>query len=383
MLRSRTKKLIGMLSLVCFASSSVVIAATPLEKGHGALLYDAMQRSGPDSARTNVPGQWKENITAFNAGATASTQISRLYPYSGDIEMYCTGLSDDCVYSGPKPNVFVYYTPKAGHGQASVAAYREAFPKATIMPIIDGSTKSTLLKALSSSEVGKNTADLVALTVCADANVDGVFFDLEPLDISVPGQFAFYKEISHQFESASCIDENHPRGRIFGVFLSPYKISDWPALADAFGSNGYAAVSAYDVDDVMPPVPVNLRKYISSVRGMLSRMDKASKANKIPYTVVIPAASSFSEFEKFGFYDASLPPPNFKLQTDYTSYGITQLAYVKAVHKIIRARAKSAYYMGTDYWAWTQFKSPDPKKDQMLLPAIPEGEVETYLQQYG
>jgi len=383
MLRLRIKQLVGMLSLICLASSDVVIAAGALDKGHGALLYDAMQRSGPDSARTNVPGQWKENILAFNAGATASTQILRLYPYSGDIEMYCTGLNDDCIYSGPKQNVFVYYAPKAGHGQASVAAYRAAFPKATIMPIIDGSTKSTLLKALGSSEVGTRTADLVAETVCADLNVDGVFFDLEPLDIAIPGQFAFYKEISHKFSSALCIDEKHPEGRVFGVFLSPYKISDWGALADAFGSNGYAAVSAYDVGDVMPPVPVNIRRYIASVRGMLISMDKASKANKIPYTVVIPAASSFSEFEKFGFYDASLPPPNFKLQTDYTSYGITQLAYIKAVHKIIRERAKSAHYMGTDYWAWSQFKSPDPKKNQMLLPAIPEGDVVTYLQQYG
>ena len=154
------KKVVAMLGLVCFALPSVTMAM-PLKKGHGALLYDAMQASGPDSARTNVPGQWKDDILAFNAGAKKRKKISRLYPYSGDVEMYCTNPSD-CIYSGPKQNVFVYYAGKAGYGQDSVAAYRAALPKATIMPIIDGSTKSALLKALSSSNVGKNTADLVA-----------------------------------------------------------------------------------------------------------------------------------------------------------------------------------------------------------------------------
>tara|TARA_R110002126_G_scaffold17798_2_gene68851 strand:+ start:21877 stop:23025 length:1149 start_codon:yes stop_codon:yes gene_type:complete len=378
----KIKHMIGVVSMVCVASSGAVMAAVPAS-GHGALLYDVTQAGGPDSARTNNPGQWKANITAFNAGATKSSQISRLYPYSGDIEMYCTGLNDDCIYSGAKQNVFVYYTAPAGYGQDSVAAYRTAFPQATVMAIIDGNTKSSLLKALSYSSVGIQTADLVARTICADPNVDGVFFDLEPLDISSPGQFAFYKEISRQFASALCIDTNHPDGRVFGAFLSPHKISDWPALAAAFGSNGYAAVSGYDVGDVQPPVPVSMHAYTASVTGMLLTMDAESKKNKIPYTVVIPAASSFSEFNKFGFYDSSIPAPNFRLDKDYTSEGMTQIGYMKAARAIMMAQAKSPYFIGTDYWSWSQYKSPLPKQDQMLLPNIPEGEVVTYLQQYG
>jgi hypothetical protein len=377
----RKKQAVGVLGALSLVSSSALMAAVPAN-GHGALLYDATQPSGPDSTRTNSPGQWKANITAFNAGATKSTQISRLYPYSGDIEMYCTEPSE-CIYSGPKQNVFVYYTAPAGYGQDSVAAYRTAFPKTTIMPIIDGGTKSSLLKALSYSEVGIKTADLVASIICADPNVDGVFFDLEPLDISSPGQFAFYKEISRKFASAACIDANHPSGRVFGAFLSPHKISDWSALAAAFGSNGYAAVSGYDVKDVLPPVPVTIHAYTASVTGMLLTMDAESKKNKIPYTVVIPAAASFSEFNQFGFYDGSIPPPNFKLQKDYTPEGITQVGYMKAARAIMMAQVKSPYFMGTDYWSWGQYKSPEPKKNQMLMPATPEGEVVTYLQQYG
>lgn len=378
----RIKHVLGAISVVFGALSSVVMAAVP-SLGHGALLYDVTQPSGPDSTRANNPGQWKNNIKAFNAGAKKSAQILRLYPYSGDIEMYCTGLNDDCIYSGPNQNVFVYYNSPSGYGKDSVAAYRTAFPQAKIMAIIDGSTTSSLLKALSYSSVGTKTADLVADTICADPNVDGVFFDLEPLDISSPGQFAFYKEISRRFASASCVDEKHSEGREFAAFLNPHKISDWSALAAAFGDNGYAAVSGYDVGDVQPPVPVSMHAYTASVTGMLMTMDAASKENKIPYTVVIPAASSFSEFNQFGFYDGNIPPPNFKLQKDYTPDGITQVGYMKAARAIMMAQAKSPYYIGTDYWSWSQYKSPLPKKEQMLLPNIPEGEVVTYLQQYG
>ena len=357
--------------------------AAVLDKGHGALLYDAMQPAGPDSTRMNSPGQWKEDIAAFNAGATKSTKISRLYPYSGDIEMYCTGLNDDCIYSGSKKNVFVYYTSPAGYGKDSVAAYRKAFPKATIMPIIDGHTQSSLLKAINYSEIGKKTADLVARSICVDPNVDGVLFDLEPLDIRAPGQVSFYTEISRQFASASCIDANHPRGRVFGALLNPHIIRDWHALAVAFGGNGYAAVSAYDVNVVQPVAPVNMKIYTRRLIKRLKIMDKASKKYKIPYTVIIPAASSYSEFNKIGVYDSRIPPPNFIVKKDYTSDGVTQIGYMKAARAIMMAHVQSSYFIGTDYWSWSQYKSPDPKKDHLLFPAIPEGDVVTYLQQYG
>jgi len=376
------KRLVAVFLVFLFTSFSVGMAAAVIESGHGALLYDVTQASGPDSARTNDPGQWVSNITAFNTGATSSTNLSRLYPYSGDIEMSCTGPSD-CIYSGTKQNVFVYYTTASGgYGEASVAAYRAAFPQATILAIIDGQVKGAYLKPLTYAQVGTDTADLVARTICADPNVDGIFFDLEKLDITVPGQFAFYKEISRQFASALCIDANHPTGRVFGAFLSPGRISDWSAVAAAFGSNGHAVVSGYDVVTASP-TPVSIHAYTSSVTGMLLTMDAASIKYKIPYTVAIPAASSFSEFTKFGFYDASLPAPHFKLQKDYTPEGITQLVYMQTARAILMAQAKSPYYMGTDYWSWSQYKSPDPKKNQLVEPARPEGEVVTYLQQYG
>ena len=351
--------------------------AINISSGRGALLYDAQSTTGPSGAQTNSPGHWKDNITAFNAGASGSKQISRLYPYSGDIEMNCTSPSD-CVYSGANQNVYVYYASPA-FGTDSVAAYRAAFPTALILAIIDGSTKSALLRPLSYTAVGVATADLAANVICADPNVDGVFFDLEPADMGVQGQFAFYKEIAKQFSSNVCIDSNHPNGRVFGVFINPNKVGDWGLVAAALGNNGFVAVSAYDIRDTNPPVPTSLLLYHSSVTGMLEIMDKASKLNKIPYTVVVPWAASFGEFNQYGLYDTSAPS-DFKLIKDYTSEGITQLAYVQSARAMIMANCKSPYYLGMDGWSWTQYKSPKPKAGQLLLPVIPEGEVVEYLQ---
>ncbi len=261
-----------------------------------------------------------------------------------------------------------------------MAAYRTTFPTALILAIIDGSTKSTLLAPLSYTAVGVATADLAANVVCADSNVDGVFFDLEPVDMGVPGQFAFYKEISKQFSSGVCIDSNHPNGRVFGVFINPNKVGDWGRVSAALGNNGFVAVSAYDIRDTNPPVPTSLTLYHSSVTGMLQTMDAASKSKKIPYTVVVPWAASFGEFNQYGLYDKNAPS-DFKLIKNYTSEGITQLAYVKSARSIIMANCKSPYYLGMDGWSWTQYKSPKPKVGQLLLPRIPEGEVVEYLQQ--
>ncbi|MCH9762748.1 MAG: hypothetical protein K0U24_00710 [Gammaproteobacteria bacterium] len=344
-------------------------------KGRGALLYDGISTAGPSGTQTADPGHWISEVQAFNTGANTDKKIVDLYPYAGDVELNCNGPTD-CVYSGTGQNAFVYYDS----GLPSIQAYHQAFPAAAILPIVDGNTKGSLLKALTYTQVGVDTAKLVVQQACSDPDSDGVFFDLEPFDISVPGQFAFYKEMSQQFSSSACIDANHPTGRVFGVFLSPNKVSDWRKVKAAFGQVGYAAVSAYDIQDTNPPVPTSLQAYHASVMGMLGTMDTASKTYNIPYKVVVPWAASFGEFNQYGLYDASNPPSYFKLIKDYTPEGITQLAYVQAARAIILAACKSPYYLGMDGWSWTQYKSPHPAQEQLVFPAVPEGEVVQYLQ---
>lgn len=368
------------LSVLLGVGLTVESGVLKFSPGHGALLYDATQSAGPESAVSNDPGQWISNIQQFNAGATASSQITRLYPYSGDIKITCTDPTA-CVYSGSSQNVTVGYDSPQAFGQDSVSAYRAQFPNALILAIIDADT--SVLPLLSYVQVGVGIANSLTQQICADPKVDGVFFDLEPFNFDPnQGQFALYKQTSINFASSQCKDAAHPQGRVFAIYMNPNQVTDWSVVPGMLGNNGYLVVAAYDVDDTTPPRPTPYSLYTSSVTGKIQAfMDPNSQQYKIPYTVAIPAAASFSEFEQLGSYDASYPS-DFKVTTDFRP-AFTQLAYVQSARAILMQNAKSAYYMGIDYWSYSQYKSPAPKLGQLLMPNIPNSSVVQYLQQYG
>ena len=354
-------------------SSHALANVTSLSFGHGALLYDATQSGGPDSAKSNMPGQWITNIQEFNGGATAKTAITRLYPYSGDIKIQCADASS-CVYSGAGQNVFVGYNTPA-YGQLSVAAYRTSFPNAMILAIIDADLDSIPL--INTQSVGQGVAGVLTTQLCADPNVDGVFFDLEPITANAfesLGLFALYRQTSINLASSQCKDSQHPNGRFMAIFINPNKVPNWDHVAAAIGQNGYVIVGAYDVNDTTPPYPTSLSLYTSSITGKIQTfMDPPSALKKIPYTVAIPAAASFSEFEQYGLYDPSAPD-DFSLIANYTNPATQsgyQLNYVQTARGIIVANAKSPYYLGMDYWAWNQYVSPAPNQNWLLLPNIP------------
>lgn len=121
-------------------------------KGRGALLYDGISTAGPSGTQTADPGHWISEVQAFNTGANTDKKIVDLYPYAGDVELNCNGPTD-CVYSGTGQNAFVYYDS----GLPSIQAYHQAFPAAAILPIVDGNTKGSLLKALTYTQVGVDT----------------------------------------------------------------------------------------------------------------------------------------------------------------------------------------------------------------------------------
>ena len=373
-------RLLALIILLGGFSTHTYATQITFSKGHGALLYDGTQSAGPDSTVTNSPGQWITNIQQFNSSATTSSLITRLYPYSGDIKITCTDPTS-CVYSGPGQNVFVGYDSPA-FGQSSVAAYRTAFPNALILAIIDADSGS--LPLLSYLSVGTGIANSLAQQICADPNVDGVFFDIEPFNFDVSqGQFSLYKQTSINFASSQCIDAKHPQGRTFAIYMNPNKVNNWSDVPGMLGNNGYLVVAAYDVDDTTPPRPTPYSLYTSSVTGKIQAfMDPNSQQYKIRYTVAVPAAASFSEFEQFGYYNPSYPS-DFQVDTNYTLQGFKQITYISSARAILLQNAKSAYYLGMDYWSWGQYKSPDPQLGQLLMPNIPEANVVQYLQQYG
>jgi hypothetical protein len=375
----------------CFfllVASNLLFAAQPttLTPGQGGIIYDAFQASGPTSTKTSKAGQWIDNLNTFNAPGTAYP-ITRFYVYGGDIEISCTDPSK-CV---PGVDIVVpYSTAAGGFGQESVAAYRAAFPNQLILATIDGQL-STLPLLKTSQVVASQVSTLITDQICADPNVDGVFFDLESFEASAfqpqSALFKLYHQTSTALrENSSCRDANHPNGKFMAIFMNPNKLGPvtagqgpWEYVQGILGSNGYLVVGSYDVNDVCPPVASSpTGTYFHSIAGkLITFMVPNSEKYKIKYSVAIPAASSFSEFEKYCLFDSS-KPDNCSLES---SSGFQQVEYLKSARGVIYQNCKNpALFMGVDYWAWNQYVVPCVKT-KILLPNIPTGAAVSYMQQ--
>lgn len=353
-------------------SNAAATLLTPLPYGHAALLYDAFPPNGPDADPssnpvTNNPGFWISYIQTFNTGATGTNAISRLYVYGTSLDT--SGSSTTANYN-------------ASFAITSVAAYRTQFPNTTILAIVDGTPGQLKNGDAATLQLAKDLANSLVSQICADSNVDGIFYDLEPTKFSYKGLFTLYQTTSTLLASAPCKDTQHPNGRYMGVYAY-VTTGDGALVKPALGSNGFLAVPLYDVQDSQPPTPTNLQLFNTSAKSYVGNSDANSSHYKIPYTVIAPAAASFGEFEKYGAY--ADPPPvlpapyNFTLISDF-SPAITQVLYMTEVNANTLKYAKSPYYMGVDYWAWNYFVSPIPQKNQLLLPSYPDSATVAYLQ---
>ena len=261
--------------------------------------------------------------------------------------------------------------------KASVASYRQSFPNVTILAIVDG-TPGVLTNGDSTTlQLAKDLATSLAAQICADSNVDGVFFDLEPTKFGYQGLFTLYQTTSTLLSRKSCQDQNHPNGRYMGVYAY-VNTADGNLVKPALGSNGFLAVPLYDVQDSQPPTPTDMNTYHSSVKSYISNSNINSQNYNIPFTVIAPAAASFGEFEQYGTYDTS-KTNNFNLISNFYPQ-IQQVNYLTIVVANTLKYATSPYYMGVDYWAWNYYVSPIPKNNQMLLPSSPNSKTISYLQ---
>lgn len=347
----------------CFATS-----LTPLPYGHAGLLYDAFPLDGPaanpsTNPTTNHPGFWIDQIEAFNA-PPVKNPLTRLYVYGTSID------------TGGQVTTVNYNNSFAIE---SVASYRAKFPTLTILAIVDGTPGQLMQSDPGTLQLAKELATSLATQVCADLNVDGVFFDIEPTKFSYQGLFTLYQTTSNLL--AQCKDAKHPNGRYMGVYAY-VTTADGHLVKPALGSNGFLAIPLYDVQDSQPPTPTNLSMYDKSAKSYISNSDANSITYNIPYTVIGPAAASFGEFEQYGIYTPpppTLPAPyNFTLISQF-SPGITHVLYMTDVNANTLKYAKSPYYMGVDYWGWNYFVSPIPKQNQLLLPSYPDAETVNYL----
>jgi hypothetical protein len=329
--------------------------------GHGGFIYDAFPLDGPlanpsSNPTTNHPGFWSTQIEAFNT-APVKNPLTRLYVYGTSID------------TGGKTNTVNYNNSFAID---SVAAYRKNFPDLTILAIVDGTPGQLIQSDASTIQLAQDLATSLANQVCADPNVNGVFFDIEPTKFSYKGLATLYQTTANLL--AAC-------DRYMGVYAY-VTTGDGHLVKPVLGNNGFLAVPLYDVQDSQPPTPTNLSLYGTSVKSYISNTDANSKLYHIPYTVIGPAAASFGEFEQYGTY--APPPPvlpapyNFTLIQNF-SPNITQVLYMTTVNANTIQYAQSPYYMGVDYWGWNYFISPIPKENQLLLPSYPDENTVSYL----
>ena len=372
------------LSLV-FILQSVILhasAITPLPLSYGALLYDVDFPNGPGSHGTTNPGQWVTELTAFNAQALSQNAITRLYPYSSDIEITCTDKTNiaTCTIS-----------PGYATGNASVTDYHNGLPTAEILPIVDCAfhyLDNSLLET--NTTIADEVAQALATQLCNDPNVSGVFFDLEAGGgiSGYPGLFEFYRQMSKLLAAPPCVNDTHPKGRYMGVYLTPVN-DDWASSQAMFGgnNNGFLAIPLYDVKGfTSPPTPDPLQTYNGYVTSAIGHANTYAVQYKVPYSIIVPAAASFGTFEEYGIYNADEPAPTyFQLITDYSTSNATQLAFVQNARNVACLN-QNPYYMGMDYWAWNQYVNPAQNADgtyQLVMPNIPDTNTVTYLQAHA
>ena len=206
--------------------------------------------------------------------------------------------------------------------------------------------------------------------VCPQDNVAGVQFDIEPFDISQPGQYYFYSAIAKMFSTMyPCVDPAHPNGRYFSIFGFAGQFYKDPTDAQNYATNvfnyggkpvGYFIDSLYDVanDTDQSNPPTSPTAYPALAGQELYYLENGVSKLGIYYQVAIPAAASVHEFE-VGY----VPSQNGVVFTGYQ-----QNQYVQEAVNLLKSGNSAGQYaftpvvndphfLGTDVWGWAQLMS--------------------------
>merc|ERR1712166_38233 len=193
--------------------------------------------------------------TATQDWRTETADYKAVYVYAGDVELYCRGsptataaggasnTSIPCDFAaGRNQNAFVYYGSSA---KAAAASYKAAGK--TVYLNFDGRISPRNesyvpdFSLLSSSEISQFAATVAEL-VCADANVDGMGWDVEPFDNN---QVDFFAALDASLTAC---------GKRWGVFAFGEDLSDDMWLR-GLGSSGFLLDSTYDLDCTQAQLP--------------------------------------------------------------------------------------------------------------------------------
>lgn len=355
---------------------------------NAAYVYDFSPQDKPLKAGSHAAA-----INCYNNGGSCKAssqptptahQIRMVYSYGGDLEI-STSCSD--ASTCPMSDFWVdYNAKKANTGIPATKAYANDLtfgkdPSAHfVAPVVDGSFYSPYLKQFSTMDKAKAQAyaDKTARTVCADDNVDGIEFDVEPFGVKTKNaQYYYYMEIARDFAggysgnatSPGCVDKSHPDGRFFGVFASPQVANTQNATAakhlqsilTTYG-NGYLVAALYDLAGTSSGTLTSPSRYAQLVTNEVSGLKQWAKTLGINYAFAVPGGASAHEFTT----------------VNGTYQGYPMLDYTRAAMKVINSSGiKSGHhYMGTDLWFWGPMVKAG---SESLGPAAPPGKVLHYL----
>ncbi len=344
---------------LCSAHAFAAPVETIVPSGNGTWTYDTAKPAPK-------PGEFVQNITIYN-GMAPGHEITQVFYYGGDIEMYCRG-SGDSDPSTPcnAENLFSYYNPDNQSG----ALYGQVPGVKNLIPVIDGRVDSPAgsdyLDHL--NDMSENDAvffaDMVAKQVCADDRIDGIQFDIEPFSFTggsgAPyagkGQQYFYTEIAKDFagwngqqdqagvntydpqhaDPLSCVSKNHPNGRIFSVFTFSKNVTPDVVAVFNYHHNGYIVDSLYDLG-AKPGGSLNTPDEFTQ---LITAETKAMSQLGIPYQFAIPGAGSAHE------YESAIDPKGHNVK------GFSQVQYINAALTVIAPYRTDPNFKGIALWSW-------------------------------
>lgn len=352
--------------------------------GNAVWIYDPPDKDHAGNRRRVQAGAHVPELSNYNHAASEAHRLSIFYSMGGSLELYCDerGTPEQ---SCRDRDLVVTYDPE-GNGHHSARSYREGVdisgrPEPIVTPIIDGLVNADYEGSMKgfdqlSREEAERLADKVSERVCADTEVDGIQFDVEPFNVDERhGQFFFYRRIASNFAGVTgdygCVSDTHPHGRVFSIFTTARRINPETESANNVAEilnrhrNGYLVGALYDLGKGPPGTQTSLEEYQRLVRAETRNMHVWAKALGISYRHAIPASAGFHEFE-------DCRGPRCQKRDD----GPTQLDYVRVALQAIHDQPQTERFLGVALWAWGAGVSLG---ETQLYPNAPPPEVRAYL----
>lgn len=365
------------MSLSIFANNGLAASTdSPVPFSHAAWVYDISNRE--EGKRRYDPGYYATALNNYNRQAEKKHKIRLVYTYAGSMEMYCRGRDAAKCRLDDLIAVYPLKTDRrliGSDGTDTVRAYASevdaslAGGKVMVVPLIDGVESANYEGSMKGfnelpREMAYAYADKVSRKLCADDNVAGVQFDIEPFNVSSKnGQYYFYERIAENFsgtvaatlqqEPVKCKNDRYPQGRFFSVFGSSNQLNPAGPAAGNIAKilsahrNGYYIAPLYDLGSGPAGQAHSVTEYQRIAARHAKQMAEWSSKLNVMYQLGIPAAATVHEYGFCrGVNCRRAPDDREQTQESYTQAAITAIDDSGA--------RSSSLFRGVAVWGWTR-----------------------------